>query len=58
MAPSLPVAKLSAQLIAEVKPKLVITMGTAGGIGPAIELRRRSGGTVGAVRLHYRQVLA
>ncbi len=36
--PKLPIAKLWAQLIAEVKPKLVITTGTAGGIGPAIEL--------------------
>jgi nucleoside phosphorylase len=36
--PKLPVAKLWKQLIAEVKPKLVITTGTAGGIGPAIEL--------------------
>jgi purine-nucleoside phosphorylase len=36
--PKLPIAKLWAQLIAEVKPKLVITTGTAGGIGPAVEL--------------------
>ena len=36
--PKLPIAKLWAQLIEEVKPKLVITTGTAGGIGPAIEL--------------------
>ena len=36
--PKLPIAKLWAQLIAEVKPKLVISTGTAGGIGPAIEL--------------------
>jgi hypothetical protein len=34
----MPIAKLWKQLIAEVKPKLVITTGTAGGIGPAIEL--------------------
>jgi purine-nucleoside phosphorylase len=34
----LPIAKLWKQLIAQVKPKLVITTGTAGGIGPAIEL--------------------
>jgi nucleoside phosphorylase len=36
--PKLPIAKLWQQLIAEVKPKLVITTGTAGGIGPAVEL--------------------
>jgi nucleoside phosphorylase len=36
--PKLPIAKLWAQLIAEAKPKLVITTGTAGGIGPAIAL--------------------
>jgi nucleoside phosphorylase len=36
--PKLPIAKLWAQLIAEVKPKLVITTGTAGGIGAAVEL--------------------
>jgi len=36
--PKLPIAKLWAQLIAEAKPKLVITTGTAGGIGPAVEL--------------------
>jgi hypothetical protein len=36
--PKLPIAKLWAQLIDEVKPKLVITTGTAGGIGSAIEL--------------------
>jgi nucleoside phosphorylase len=36
--PKLPIAKLWKQLIAEVKPKLVITTGTAGGIGPAVEL--------------------
>jgi nucleoside phosphorylase len=34
----LPIAKLWGQLIAEVKPKLVITTGTAGGIGAAVEL--------------------
>jgi hypothetical protein len=34
----LPVAKLWQQLIAEVQPKLVITTGTAGGIGAGIEL--------------------
>jgi purine-nucleoside phosphorylase len=32
------IAKLWAQLIQEVKPKLVITTGTAGGIGSAMEL--------------------
>lgn len=36
--PKLPVAKLWQQLISEVKPKLVITTGTAGGIGAGIEL--------------------
>jgi nucleoside phosphorylase len=36
--PKLPVAKLWAQMIAEVKPKLVISTGTAGGIGKAVEL--------------------
>jgi len=36
--PKLPIAKLWQQLIAEVQPKLVITTGTAGGIGPAMEL--------------------
>jgi nucleoside phosphorylase len=36
--PKLPVAKLWTQLIAETRPKLVITTGTAGGIGPGIEL--------------------
>jgi hypothetical protein len=36
--PKLPIAKLWAQLIEEVKPKLVISTGTAGGIGPAIAL--------------------
>src|SRR6516225_9500053 len=34
----LPVARLWQQLIAEVRPKLVITTGTAGGIGAGIEL--------------------
>jgi hypothetical protein len=36
--PTMPIAKLWQQLIAEVQPKLVITTGTAGGIGSAIEL--------------------
>ena len=36
--PKLPIAKLWQQLIAETQPKLVITTGTAGGIGAAIEL--------------------
>jgi hypothetical protein len=36
--PKMPIAKLWQQLIAEVKPKLVITTGTAGGIGAAMEL--------------------
>ena len=36
--PKMPIAKLWSQLIQEVKPKLVITTGTAGGIGSAIEL--------------------
>jgi hypothetical protein len=36
--PKMPIAKLWAQLIQEVKPKLVITTGTAGGIGGAMEL--------------------
>jgi hypothetical protein len=36
--PKLPVARLWKQLIAEVQPKLVITTGTAGGIGTGIEL--------------------
>jgi purine-nucleoside phosphorylase len=36
--PKMPIAKLWAQLIQEVKPKVVITTGTAGGIGSAVEL--------------------
>jgi len=36
--PKLPIAALWQQLIAEVKPKLVITTGTAGGIGAGVEL--------------------
>jgi hypothetical protein len=36
--PKLPIAKLWQQLIAEARPKLIITTGTAGGIGAAIEL--------------------
>jgi nucleoside phosphorylase len=36
--PKLPIAKLWAQMISEVKPKLMITTGTSGGIGSAIEL--------------------
>jgi purine-nucleoside phosphorylase len=36
--PKMPIAKLWGQLIQEVKPKLVITTGTAGGIGAAVEL--------------------
>ncbi len=36
--PQMPIANLWKQLIAEVKPKLVITTGTAGGIGAAEEL--------------------
>jgi nucleoside phosphorylase len=36
--PKMPIAKLWAQLIQEVNPKLVITTGTAGGIGSAVEL--------------------
>jgi hypothetical protein len=36
--PKMPIAKLWAQLIAEAKPKLVITTGTAGGIGASIVL--------------------
>jgi nucleoside phosphorylase len=36
--PQMPIAKLWAQIIAEAKPKLIITTGTAGGIGAAIEL--------------------
>jgi hypothetical protein len=36
--PKMPIAKLWKQLIAEVQPKLVITTGTAGGIGAGIEL--------------------
>jgi purine-nucleoside phosphorylase len=34
----IPVAKLWAQIIAEAQPKLLITTGTAGGIGSAVEL--------------------
>ena len=34
----MPIAKLWAQLIQQVRPKLVITTGTAGGIGAAVEL--------------------
>jgi purine-nucleoside phosphorylase len=36
--PKMPIAKLWGQLIAEAKPKLVITTGTAGGIGAGVEL--------------------
>ncbi len=36
--PKLPIAALWQQLIAEARPKLVITTGTAGGIGAAVEL--------------------
>jgi hypothetical protein len=36
--PKLPVAKLWQQLIAEVRPQLIITTGTAGGIGAAMQL--------------------
>ncbi len=36
--PKMPIAKLWAQMIAEVRPKLVISTGTAGGIGAGIEL--------------------
>ena len=36
--PKMPIAKLWQQLIAEVKPKLVLTTGTAGAIGANVEL--------------------
>jgi nucleoside phosphorylase len=36
--PALPIRKLWAQMIGEVKPKLVITTGTAGGVGAGTEL--------------------
>jgi Phosphorylase superfamily len=36
--PKMPIAKLWAQLIQQVRPKLVITTGTAGAIGAAVEL--------------------
>jgi hypothetical protein len=36
--PKMTIAKLWAQIIAEAKPKLIITTGTAGGIGPNMEL--------------------
>jgi len=36
--PKMPIAKLWAQIIAEAAPKLIITTGTAGGIGAAVEL--------------------
>jgi nucleoside phosphorylase len=36
--PKLPIAKLWKQIIAEAKPKLIITTGTAGGIGAGLEL--------------------
>jgi len=36
--PKLPIVKLWQQLITEARPKLIITTGTAGGIGAAIEL--------------------
>jgi hypothetical protein len=36
--PKMPIAALWQQLIAEVRPKLVITTGTAGGIGAGVEL--------------------
>ena len=48
--PKMPIAALWQQLIAEVKPKLVITTGTAGGIGAGINWatwssQNRSGST-------------
>jgi purine-nucleoside phosphorylase len=36
--PDMPIAKLWAQIIAEAQPKLIITTGTAGGIGAQVEL--------------------
>ena len=36
--PKMPIAKLWAQIIAEAKPKLIITTGTAGGIGAKVVL--------------------
>jgi nucleoside phosphorylase len=36
--PKMPIAKLWAQIIAEAQPKLIITTGTAGGIGSAVVL--------------------
>jgi Phosphorylase superfamily len=36
--PAMPIAKLWQQIIAEAKPKLIITTGTAGGIGAKVEL--------------------
>jgi len=36
--PKMPISKLWGQLIAEARPRLVITTGTAGGIGAAVEL--------------------
>jgi Phosphorylase superfamily len=36
--PNMPIAKLWAQIIAEARPKLIITTGTAGGIGSQVEL--------------------
>jgi hypothetical protein len=36
--PKMPIAKLWAQIIAEARPKLIITTGTAGGIGAGVEL--------------------
>ncbi len=36
--PNMPVAKLWAQIIAEAQPRLIITTGTAGGIGSKVEL--------------------
>src|SRR5208337_3807469 len=36
--PAMPIGKLWQQIINEAKPKLIITTGTAGGIGPDMEL--------------------
>jgi len=47
--PKMPIAKLWAQIIAEAQPKLIITTGTAGGIGSGIEL----GDVLSAVNVRF-----
>jgi nucleoside phosphorylase len=56
--PKMPIAALWRQLIAEVKPKLVITTGTAGGIGAGVELGDVVVAKSVRVRLHERVQVA